>query len=87
MAFLVMHLAGAAIVALERLPGVRFKRSQLFRPFFVSDAWYLISGYVAGTAGRRSVSGCHYEPARSTLLGTGTTRAATASAAMMAAST
>ena len=50
MAFLVIALAGAALVALERLPGVRFKRSPLFRPFFASDAWYLLSGYVAGTA-------------------------------------
>lgn len=50
MAWLVTALAGAALVALERLPGVRFKRSPLLRPFFVSDAWYLITGYVFGTA-------------------------------------
>jgi sterol desaturase/sphingolipid hydroxylase (fatty acid hydroxylase superfamily) len=42
--------AGIALSILERLPAIRFRRSPLWRPFFASDVWYLLTGFVAGTS-------------------------------------
>src|SRR6185436_2966684 len=38
------------IASLERLPGLRFRSSPLFRRFFASDVFYLATGFLAGTS-------------------------------------
>jgi lathosterol oxidase len=39
-------LALAILVGAERLPRLRFQPSAFFRPFFVSDVWYLATGVI-----------------------------------------
>ena len=42
-------MVGAGLVAvLERVPGIRLRPLPLFRRFFVTDVFYLLTGFVAG---------------------------------------
>lgn len=46
----VVFLNGLLLAFVERLPGVRWRRAPLWRPFLPSDVWYLLTGFVAGTS-------------------------------------
>jgi len=34
----------------HRPPGLRFEKARLFRPFFASDVFYLVTGFIGGTS-------------------------------------
>ena len=44
MLIIVTVAAGLVLASLERFPGIRFRRVRLFRAFFASDVFYLVSG-------------------------------------------
>ncbi len=46
----VLVTSAFVLASLERLPGLRFRCSPLFRPFFASDGFYLLTGYIAGAS-------------------------------------
>lgn len=50
MIYLTLLITGVTLASLERLPGLRFRRAPLFRRFFASDMFYLLTGFVAGTS-------------------------------------
>src|SRR5882762_2494726 len=48
---LISLIGAAALVALmERVPRLQLRRQAFFRSFFVSDVFYLLSGFVVGGA-------------------------------------
>jgi sterol desaturase/sphingolipid hydroxylase (fatty acid hydroxylase superfamily) len=46
----VFIVSGVILASLERLPGLRYREARLLRPFFASDVFYLLTGFVAGTS-------------------------------------
>jgi sterol desaturase/sphingolipid hydroxylase (fatty acid hydroxylase superfamily) len=50
MVYAVFVVSGVILASLERLPGLRFRTAPLFRAFFASDVFYLLTGFVAGTS-------------------------------------
>jgi sterol desaturase/sphingolipid hydroxylase (fatty acid hydroxylase superfamily) len=50
MVYAAFVVSGLVLAALERLPGLRFRRAPLLRSFFASDVFYLLTGFVAGTS-------------------------------------
>jgi lathosterol oxidase len=50
MVYAVLVVSGVILASLERLAGLRYRRAPLFRAFFASDAFYLLTGFVAGTS-------------------------------------
>ncbi len=50
MVYAVLVVSGVILASLERLPGLRYRRAPLFRAFFASDVFYLLTGFVAGTS-------------------------------------
>jgi sterol desaturase/sphingolipid hydroxylase (fatty acid hydroxylase superfamily) len=50
MVHVVVIVSGVILASLERLPGLRYRRAPLLRAFFVSDVFYLLTGFVAGTS-------------------------------------
>jgi len=50
MVYVVLAVSGLILASLERLPGLRYRKAPLFRAFFASDVFYLLTGFVAGTS-------------------------------------
>ncbi len=50
MTTVVLGVTAIFLASFERLPGMRFTRAPLLRPFFASDVFYLLTGFVAGTS-------------------------------------
>lgn len=50
MAYMTLLTTGLIIASLERFPGLRFRKAPLFRRFFASDVFYLLTGFIAGTS-------------------------------------
>ena len=50
MVYLTLVVTGLVIASLERLPGLRFRRAPFLRRFFASDVFYLVTGFMGGTA-------------------------------------
>jgi sterol desaturase/sphingolipid hydroxylase (fatty acid hydroxylase superfamily) len=50
MVFIIIGAAALLFGVLERVPVLRFRESNLFRPYFLTDLFYLLTGFVAGSS-------------------------------------
>lgn len=49
MTFIIIAIAATLFIILERFPQIQFRPSKLFRGYFLSDIFYLLTGFIAGS--------------------------------------
>lgn len=49
MTFIIIAIAAFLLIVLERVPQLQFRPSKLFRRYFLSDIFYLLTGFIAGS--------------------------------------